>query len=89
MLAVDEAEQLPVAAAREGNAAAWDALFRRYQLTALRVCVRIIAQRTNRARRVQETFINATRYLRSLREDGKFGLVALQHCAPKMPAALA
>ena len=32
MLAVAETEQLPVAAARAGEAAAWDALFRRYQL---------------------------------------------------------
>ena len=32
MLAVAEDEQLPVAAARAGEAAAWDALFRRYQL---------------------------------------------------------
>ena len=73
MLAVDEAEQLPVAAAREGNAAAWDALFRRYQLPLYVYVFELLRNEQTALDVVQETFINATRYLNSLREDGKFG----------------
>ena len=73
MLAVDEAEQLPVAAAREGNAAAWDALFRRYQLPLYVYVFELLRNEQTALDVVQETFINATRYLGSLREDGKFG----------------
>lgn len=73
MLAVDEAEQLPVAAAREGNAAAWDALFRRYQLPLYVYVFELLRNEQTALDVVQETFINATRYLASLRQDGKFG----------------
>src|SRR4051794_20349076 len=73
MLVVDEAEQLPVAAAREGNAAAWDALFRRYQLPLYVYVFELLRNEQTALDVVQETFINATRYLGSLREDAKFG----------------
>jgi len=73
MLAVDEAEQLPVAAARDGEAAAWDALFRRYQLPLYVYVVELLHNEQAALDVVQETFINAARYIRSLREDAKFG----------------
>jgi RNA polymerase sigma-70 factor, ECF subfamily len=73
MLAVAEAEQLPVAAARDGDAAAWDALFRRYQLPLYVYVVELLHNEQTALDVVQETFINAARYIRSLRDDGKFG----------------
>lgn len=76
MLAVaedEQLEQLPVAAAREGNAAAWDALFRRYQLPLYVYVFELLRNEQTALDAVQETFINATRYLHSLREDAKFG----------------
>ncbi len=73
MLAVAEDEQLPVAAARAGNAAAWDALFRRYQLPLYVYVFELVRNEQTALDVVQETFINATRYLRSLRDDKKFG----------------
>jgi RNA polymerase sigma-70 factor, ECF subfamily len=73
MLAVDEAEQLPVAAARTGDAAAWDALFRRYQLPLYVYVIELLHNEQTALDVVQETFINATRYINSLRDDRKFG----------------
>ena len=73
MLAVAEEEQLPVAAARAGDAAAWDALFRRYQLPLYVYVVELVHNEQTALDIVQETFINATRYLGSLRDDAKFG----------------
>src|SRR5215210_5838295 len=73
MLAVDEVEQLPVAAARNGDAAAWDALFRRYQLPLYVYVMELLRNEQTALDVVQETFINATRYIASLRTDAKFG----------------
>ena len=73
MLAVAEDEQLPVAAARAGEAAAWDALFRRYQLPLYVYVYELVRNEQTALDVVQETFINAARHLASLREDGKFG----------------
>lgn len=73
MLAVEEVEQLPVAAARAGDAAAWDALFRRYQLPLYVYAMELVRNEQTALDVVQETFINATRYINSLREDAKFG----------------
>ena len=73
MLAVAEDEQLPVAAARAGNSAAWDALFRRYQLPLYVYVYELLRQEQTALDVVQETFINAARHLGSLREDAKFG----------------
>src|SRR5688572_22677801 len=73
MLAVAEAEQLPVAAARTGDAAAWDALFRRYQLPLYVYVIELLHNEQAALDVVQETFINATRYIGSLRDDAKFG----------------
>ena len=73
MLAVAEDEQLPVAAARAGNSAAWDALFRRYQLPLYVYVYELLRQEQTALDVVQETFINAARHLGSLRDDAKFG----------------
>jgi RNA polymerase sigma-70 factor (ECF subfamily) len=73
MLGVAEIEQLPVAQARAGDAAAWDALFRRYQLPLYVYIFELVRDRQTSLDIVQETFINAARHLGSLRDDAKFG----------------
>ena len=73
MLAVAEVEQLPVAAARAGDAAAWDALFRRYQLPLYVYVVELLHNEQTALDVVQEAFINATRHIASLRNDARFG----------------
>jgi RNA polymerase sigma-70 factor (ECF subfamily) len=73
MLGVAEIEQLPVAQARDGDATAWDALFRRYQLPLYVYIFELVRDRQTSLDIVQETFINATRHLGSLRDDAKFG----------------
>jgi RNA polymerase sigma-70 factor (ECF subfamily) len=73
MLGVAEIEQLPVAQARAGDAAAWDALFHRYQLPLYVYIFELVRDRQTSLDIVQETFINAARHLDSLRADAKFG----------------
>ena len=73
MLGVAEIEQLPVREARAGNAAAWDALFRRYQLPLYVYIFELVRDEQTSLDIVQETFINAARYLGNLRDDAKFG----------------
>jgi RNA polymerase sigma-70 factor (ECF subfamily) len=73
MLGVAEIEQLPVAQARAGDAAAWDALFRRYQLPLYVYIFELVRDEQTSLDLVQESFINAARHLGSLREDAKFG----------------
>ena len=73
MLVVAGEEQLPVTAARKGDPAAWDALFRRYQLPLYVYVVELVHNEQTALDIVQESFINATKYLGSLRDDAKFG----------------
>src|SRR5205814_610530 len=73
MLDAAEIEQLPVAQARAGDTAAWDTLFRRYQLPLYVYIFELVHDEQTSLDLVQETFINAARYIGSLREDGKFG----------------
>ena len=73
MLVVAEREQLPVTEARAGEPAAWDILFRRYQLPLYVYVFELVRDEQASLDIVQETFINAARYIGSLREDGKFG----------------
>jgi RNA polymerase sigma-70 factor (ECF subfamily) len=73
MLVVAEPEQLPVPQARAGDPAAWDILFRRYQLPLYVYVFELARDEQASLDIVQETFIAATRHLGSLREDGKFG----------------
>jgi len=73
MLGVAEFEQLPVSQARAGDAAAWDALFRRYQLPLYVYIFELVRDEQASLDIVQETFINAARHIGSLRDDHKFG----------------
>jgi RNA polymerase sigma-70 factor, ECF subfamily len=73
MLCVAEIEQLPVSQARAGDAAAWDTLFRRYQLPLYVYVFELAHDEQASLDIVQETFINAARHLDTLREDRKFG----------------
>jgi RNA polymerase sigma-70 factor (ECF subfamily) len=73
MLTVAGDEQLPVAAARQGDSDAWAALFRRYQLPLYVYVVELVHNEQTALDIVQESFVNAARYLSSLRDDRKFG----------------
>jgi RNA polymerase sigma-70 factor, ECF subfamily len=73
MLVVAEREQLPVARARSGDPAAWDALFRRYQLPLYVYVFELVQDEQASLDLVQETFIAAVRHLGGLRDDAKFG----------------
>jgi RNA polymerase sigma-70 factor, ECF subfamily len=73
MLAVAEREQLPVQQARDGKPAAWDALFRRYQLPLYVYVFELIQNEQSSLDLVQETFIAAVKHIGSLRDDEKFG----------------
>jgi DNA-directed RNA polymerase specialized sigma24 family protein len=73
MLVVAECEQLPVPQARAGDPAAWDTLFRRYQLPLYVYVFEMVRDEEASLDIVQETFISAVRHLESLRQDEKFG----------------
>jgi RNA polymerase sigma-70 factor, ECF subfamily len=73
MLVVAEPEQLPVPRARAGDPAAWDILFRRYQLPLYVYVFELVHDEQASLDIVQETFANAARHLGTLRDDGKFG----------------
>lgn len=73
MLAVAAREQLPVADARAGSPAAWNALFQRYQLPLYAYVFELVRAEQPSLDIVQETFIAATRHIASLRDDEKFG----------------
>lgn len=75
----------PVARARSGDPAAWDALFRRYQLPLYTFVFEWLREEQASLDAVQETFIKASRHLHQLRSDEKFGSwlfgIARQTCA--------
>jgi RNA polymerase sigma-70 factor (ECF subfamily) len=73
MLVVAEQEQLPVSQARAGESAAWDALFRRYQLPLYVYVFELAHDEQASLDIVQETFIAAVRHIGGLRDDKKFG----------------
>jgi len=73
MLAVAEREQLPVQQARDGNPAAWDALFRRYQLPLYVYVFELVRNEQTSLDLVQETFISAVKHIGGLRDNEKFG----------------
>ena len=87
MLAVAEREQLPVAAARAGSPAAWEALFQRFQLPLYAYAFELVRHEQTALDVVQETFIRATRHLDSLRDDTRFGSwlfsIAHQKCVDR------
>ncbi|HLX95727.1 MAG TPA: RNA polymerase sigma factor [Verrucomicrobiae bacterium] len=68
-----EREQLPVLQARAGEPAAWDTLFRRYQLPLYVYVFELVHDEQASLDLVQETFIAAVRHIGGLREDGRFG----------------
>ena len=70
---VAEPEQLPVTQARAGESAAWDALFRRYQLPLYVYVFELVRDEQASLDLVQETFIAAVKHIGGLREDDKFG----------------
>ncbi|MGD0813583.1 MAG: RNA polymerase sigma factor [Verrucomicrobiota bacterium] len=80
-----EFEQLPVREARAGDPAAWNALFKRYQLPLYTYVFELIHHEQASLDIVQESFINAARHIRTLRQDDKFGSwlfgIAHQKCA--------
>jgi len=73
MLVVAEREQLPIPQARSGEPAAWNLLFKRYQLPLYVYVFELVRNEQTALDIVQETFISAVRHLGSLREDDKFG----------------
>jgi len=88
MLDVAESQQLPVAEARAGSPEAWDKLFQRYQLPLYVYVFELVRNEQTSLDVVQETFINAVRYLDRLRDDERFGSwlfgiahqKCIQHC---------
>jgi RNA polymerase sigma-70 factor, ECF subfamily len=68
-----ECDPLPVRQARTGDPAAWETLFRRYQLPLYVYVFEWVHDEQASLDIVQEAFITATRHLGSLREDAKFG----------------
>jgi RNA polymerase sigma-70 factor (ECF subfamily) len=70
---VADNEQLPVPQARAGEPAAWDALFRRFQLPLYVYVFELVRDEQAALDIVQEAFIAAARHLGGLREDAKFG----------------
>ncbi len=73
MLVVADCDQLPVPQARAGEPAAWDALFRRYQLPLYVYVFELVHDEQTSLDIVQETFINAVRHISGLRDDNRFG----------------
>ena len=70
---VADTETLPVTQARAGEPAAWDTIFRRYQLPLYVYVFELVRNEQTSLDLVQETFIAAVKHLVGLREDGKFG----------------
>jgi RNA polymerase sigma-70 factor, ECF subfamily len=87
MLGVAEPELLPVPQARAGNPAAWDTLFRRYQLPLYVYVMELVHHEQTSLDLVQETFIAAARHITGLRDDAKFGSwlfgIAHQKCVQR------
>ena len=79
-----EREQLPVQEARNGDAQAWDILFKRYQLPLYVYVFELVRNEQTSLDIVQETFLNAVRHIGGLRDDEKFGSwlfgIAHQRC---------
>ncbi len=70
---VADIEQLPVAQARAGDPAAWETLFRRYQLPLYVYVFELVRQEQLSLDLVQETFIAAVKHVGALRDEARFG----------------
>lgn len=66
-------EKLPVREAQTGEPAAWDALYRRYQLPLYTFIQEMVRNEQLSLDLVQETFIRAARHIGGLRERDRFG----------------
>ena len=73
MLVASEREQLPVAAARAGDADAWGVLLARFRLPLFAYVFELVHHEQTALDIVQEAFINAARHIGTLRDDDKFG----------------
>jgi RNA polymerase sigma-70 factor (ECF subfamily) len=74
MSRLPEPELLPaVAAARAGDAGAWDLLMRRYQRPLFVFVNELVRREADSLDLVQETFLRAVKNLPGLREDARFG----------------
>ena len=73
MLVVAEHEQLPIQAARAGDAEAWGVLLARYRLPLYAYVFELVHHEQTSLDIVQESFINAARHIAGLRDDAKFG----------------
>ena len=73
MLVVAEHEQLPVREARAGEPEAWGVLLARFRLPLYAYVYELVHQEQTSLDIVQESFINAARYIASLQRDEKFG----------------
>ena len=71
MLVMDKREELPVLAAKTGDATAWEQLFRRYRLPVYVYAFELLRNKQDAFDTVQETFLNATRYL-TTEGNGRF-----------------
>ena len=87
MLTAAETERPHVRAARAGESDAWDALFKRYQLSLYAYVKELVRDEQTSLDIVQETFINAARHIAGLRDDGRFGSwlfgIAHQKCVQR------
>lgn len=73
MPVVIEDQPLPVREARAGEPDAWEALLARYRLPLYAYVFELVHHEQAALDIVQESFINAARHIRSLRQDEKFG----------------
>jgi RNA polymerase sigma-70 factor (ECF subfamily) len=93
MMPDNDKEVLPIAAAREGQGAAWDVLFQRYRWPLYVFLVESIQDEQSALDLLQESFIRAHRHIQSLRSDGRFGSwlfgiarqLAVQHVRKRKP----
>jgi len=89
MLVVTELEQLPVREARAGDAAAWNALFKRYQLPLYTYVFELIHHEQASLDIVQESVHQRRPAYRRFAPGRQVRFLALRHCPPKMRAILA
>lgn len=68
-----ENERLPVTEARAGDSDAWNVLLARFRLPLYAYVFELVSDEQASLDIVQESFINAARYIHSLRRDEKFG----------------
>jgi RNA polymerase sigma-70 factor, ECF subfamily len=90
MLVVAGSEKLPVQEAKAGSSAAWDHLFKRYQLPLYVYIFELVHDEQTALDLVQETFISAARHIAGLRDEEKFGSwlfgIAHQKCIQRWRA---